>query len=255
MLALDEVSVHLWYLRQDSIADEELQHGCLAWLSEFELERYHRFYFDRHRKRFLLGRMLIRASLSQYRAMAPADWRLVENPYGKPALAPEQQEPGLFFNLSHSGEQLVLAVCRQDMVGIDIESALKTRRVRQIAARYFSEIELEALLQLPAAQQLSRFYELWTLKEAYIKACGMGLAIPLKDFSFLFMGDEGLELRFGRERDDDADAWQVWQLDAGPAARLALAVKSGRDRIRAIESRRYSGIDTYRPVATRIIRR
>ena len=131
----------------------------------------------------------------------------------------------LRFNLSHSGRRAVLAITRGRDVGVDIELAEKPRRIAAIAGRFFSVQEAEALLSLPRSQQLDRFYDLWTLKEAYIKACGMGLAIPLHHFSYSFPDDSCLALEFDEQRDDRSANWQLWQLDVGLEYRLSLATK------------------------------
>ena len=168
MLSLPQYEIHLWQANQAEFDGPELESNCLSWLTESETKRYHRYTYDYHRKQFLLGRMLIRNSLSKYAEIEPQDWKFEENEYGKPAIVSSQQAQPLFFNLSHSSERLVLAISAHAGIGVDIESSNKPRRVVKIADRYFSPTEAEELLALPEADQLTRFYELWTLKEAYI---------------------------------------------------------------------------------------
>lgn len=225
---IEESEIHLWHLEQADFELPSLQSECLAWLTETELKRFQRYQFDKHRKQLLLGRVLMRVALSSYDgSIAPAAWEFTQNQYGKPAISEAQSSAALYFNLSHSAERIVLAVSRFPNIGIDIECARKPRRIEAIAQRYFSGQEAAEMLSLPEDQQQSRFYDLWTLKEAYIKACGMGLAIPLQHFSYGFPGDDGLTVEFDVQRNDDEGAWRLWQLSAGSDFKLAVAAKAG----------------------------
>ena len=231
-MRIDDTEIHLWQLEQGDFELSSLQNECLAWLTESELKRFQRFQFDRDRKQLLLGRVLMRVALSSYdRSVAPASWDFTHNDYGKPSISEEQNSASLYFNLSHSAEKVVLAVSRFKDIGVDVECARKPRRVEAIAQRFFSDLEATQLLSLPEDQQQSRFYDLWTLKEAYIKACGMGLAIPLQHFSYGFAGDDRLTIEFDARRNDVESTWQFWQLSAGPDFTLAVAAKTGEGEL------------------------
>ncbi len=225
-MQLERNEIHIWNLDQNDFSLDEVESYCLSWLNDIELARFHRYQFDRSRKQLLLGRFLLRHVLSEYDAdIAPANWQFTSNAYGKPEIAAQQQKGGLYFNISHSGSRVVLAVARSPSIGIDIEFAEKNRRVEKIAHRFFSASETACLLALKEDEWLIRFYELWTLKEAYIKACGLGLAIPLKDFSYSFPAENGLAIDFEEERGDAPQNWQLWQVDAGAEYKLSLALK------------------------------
>ena len=254
MLKLKDSEIHLWHVDQAEFDATELEEKCIDWLTTIESERYQRYTFDHHRKQFLLGRMLILKTLSQYAQISPKEWKFVENDYGKPAIDNSQQECGLFFNLPHSGDRLVLAVAGNEALGVDIESSNKARRVVKISDRYFSPLELEELLAQEESQQLSRFYDLWTLKEAYIKACGLGLAIPLQQFSFSFPSEYRVSVDFSVERNEDATQWQFWQIDPGGPFKMGLAIKSGQSKMTNIQSRRYLGLDEVIGIDTKILR-
>ena len=184
MLKLEDSDIHLWYADQAEFNVPELEENCTNLLTEQEAERYQRYTSEQRRKQFLLGRMLIRKTLSQYAEPPPAAWKFVVNGYGKPTIEMAGEGNALFFNLSHSGDRLVLAIANNESIGVDIEARNKPRRLPKVADRYFSPTEVADLFALPEAEQLSRFYDLWTLKEAYIKACGLGLAISLQHFSY-----------------------------------------------------------------------
>ncbi len=254
MLQLDDSQIHLWHVQQADFDAAELAAHCLDWLTPAELKRYHRYYFDRHRKQFLLGRMMMRSVLTQYAEVAPQQWRFVENPYGKPSIDPGQRSQPLFFNLSHSADRLVLAISRHEAIGVDIECSNKSRRVLQIADRYFSPTEVIDLEALPHASQLTRFYDLWTLKEAYIKACGLGLAIPLRQFSFGFVADSRITISFARERDDAPEPWQFWQLQLNAPFAVSVAVKCEQREIDQLQSWELKGLQKFESVKTVILR-
>ncbi len=225
---IEETQIHLWHIDQVDFDLPSLAGECLSWLSDSELRRYQRYQFDRHRKQLLLGRVLMRIALSSYdSSIAPASWKFSQNEFGKPAISAEQNSSSLYFNLSHSSQKAVLAISRHEDIGVDIELSTKPRRIAEIAQRYFSAAETAAILSLPVGQQQDRFYDLWTLKEAYIKACGLGLAIPLQQFSYSFPGSGEIAIEFDARRDDSQQAWQFWQCDARPDYKLALAVRTG----------------------------
>lgn len=253
---LNNSDIHLWHIDQADFDLAELRHNCLDWLTEVELARYQRYQFERHRKQLLLGRMLMRSVLSQYdQSVDPASWRFSHNNYGKPAIHSEQQRLPLFFNLSHSGGKLVLAVAGFESIGVDIEQCSKQRRIDKISARYFSTQEAAELLACSEQNKLQRFYELWTLKEAYIKACGQGLAIPLQYFSYSFPSSENIAIEFDSAREDDPKCWQIWQLSCGEKFKLALAAKVGESpRVEKLFSWQMTGLEEFQAEDSRIIR-
>jgi 4'-phosphopantetheinyl transferase len=230
--SLTDSIIHVWMAQQDAFDLAVLEPLCLNWLTESERHRLNRLKLARHRQQFLLSRFMLRSVLSAYEPdIAPGDWRFVQNSHGKPALDPAVHDAGMHFNLSHSRGRLALAIARHPLLGVDIECSERERRVSRIASRYFSAQETGELLSLSGPARLARFYELWTLKEAYIKACGLGLAIPLQHFSFGFAEPDHITISFAPERADQGECWQFWQLDAGSDYRLALALKSESGRV------------------------
>lgn len=255
-MKLNNADIHLWHMDQADFELGDLQGNCLEWLTETELARYQRYQFDRHRKQLLLGRVLIRTALSQYdQSIEPALWRFQQNAYGKPAIYSQQQRLPLFFNLSHSGGKLVLAVAGIEDIGVDVEQCNRQRRVSKISARYFSSLEAEQLLALAPENQLQRFYDLWTLKEAYIKACGLGLAIPLRQFSYAFPVDEKIAIKFDPAREDDENCWQLWQLELGEQFKLALAARIGASApVQKLFSWQMTALEEFQPQESIIVR-
>ena len=200
---------------------------ALAWLQAKEIVRYERLVQQRHRLEFLLGKWLTRICLSEYTGLAMGDWQFTYNAHGKPQPREGLSVQAPYFNLSHSHGRAVLAVGRTPELGVDIEFTGMKRRVAQIAHRYFADEEIQALLALSHSDQSSRFYELWSLKEAYIKARGLGFAIPLRSFAYSFSPDR-LELNEMSRSSAAQWRWQTWQLHTGQLCPGACGAVAGR---------------------------
>jgi 4'-phosphopantetheinyl transferase len=175
---LDSREVHLWIVRLE--ASEDNLARSLSWLSEEETSRAGRFRFERHRRAFVLGRAALRALLASYLSMDPAEVRFVYGPQGKPAL--EGQSCSLRFNASNSGDLAAYAFTTGCEIGVDVEQHRPLRDLEHIAHRFFSPEEAAELRDLPEADKCIGFFNCWTRKEAYIKALGGGLSIPLDSF-------------------------------------------------------------------------
>lgn len=159
-------------------------------------------------RQFAITRALQRHALSAYVAgIHPSEWQFRKSAEGRPSLAPPFEHLGLHFNLSHTEDLVALAVCRHVCVGIDVEKLGPVSLA--VAERFFSAAEVAQLRALPADSQPRRFMQLWTLKEAYLKAVGTGLAGGLGRMSFLF--ETTGEFRFERPEDADAARWQFRQ--------------------------------------------
>lgn len=175
----------------------------------------------------------MRTVLSKYTDVAPSAWRFVTNEYGRPEIDEPADARWLKFNLSHTKGLIALIVAKNREVGVDVEDRERTGRLLNVADRYFSPPEVEALRALPESEKLDRFFLYWTLKESYIKARGMGLAIPLSQFSFAITSD--ISIAFDAKLDDDPDTWQFTAMSFGPRHALAAAVRRGpKDDVRLI---------------------
>ncbi|MGB2890178.1 MAG: 4'-phosphopantetheinyl transferase superfamily protein [Candidatus Acidiferrales bacterium] len=174
-------------------------------LSPDELDRAARFYFPEDRQRFIAARGILRDILARYLGCVPAAVDFSYRVFGKPSLASNYTAEGLQFNLSHSGSMALYAVARQREVGIDIERIEPQFAAEGIAEKFFSRNEVARLRSLPSSAQLEGFFNCWTRKEAYVKARGGGLQIPLDSFdvslapheeaTFLSEGEFGWSLR------------------------------------------------------------
>ena len=191
-------------------------------LSADEHERADRFHFERDRVAFRAGRSWLRTVLAGYLDVAPAGVRFGYGPHGKPRLG---NAPDLRFNLAHSGGWAALAVARDRDVGIDIEA------MRPIAERVerlvFTPGEIAALNRLPADGRRAGFYDAWTRKEAYLKALGSGLAVPLQSFEVSLTPGQPARLLAVEGAPDEAARWQIVAIDVAPGLAGALASRPG----------------------------
>jgi len=177
----------LYFSRTAAWADDP---RSLALLDDEELARHERFMFDHSKREFRAAHAMVRTVLSMHEPVAPERWRFVKNEFGRPSIDPGVCLTDLRFNLSHTDGMLCLIVARGREVGADVEDAMRDRRTVEVADRFFAKGEVAALRALPEAQQNQRFFAYWTLKESYIKARGMGLAIPLDGFCFSIEDEE-----------------------------------------------------------------
>ncbi|MDP2503564.1 4-phosphopantetheinyl transferase [Vibrio splendidus] len=160
-------------------------------LTADEIAKVERYRMPSSQIQALYVRNYLRKVLSRYSDLMPEAWRFEYGEKGKPSLVIEQQlKTGLNFNISHSKEHLLIAVCqiegKQVQLGVDIEHARSSTNIDSIMKHYFSDKELADLLELSKEEQRERFFDLWALKESYIKATGKGLATSLRSFSFEF---------------------------------------------------------------------
>jgi 4'-phosphopantetheinyl transferase len=172
---LQEGDVHLWRVRLD-MSDFAL--GRLrGMLSEEEIRRCERFRFPDLRRHFAAGRGALRAILAGYLGAQPERLKFDYTAYGKPFLRDSPSD--LQFNLSHSGGLMVAAVCRNSPIGVDIERDDRRLHPLEIAERYFCEKEREEIARADAGDRHGVFFQLWTAKEAVLKATSLGLALEL----------------------------------------------------------------------------
>lgn len=196
-------------------------------LSTDELTRADRFYFEKDRHRFIVARGVLRILLGRYLTIPPEQLRFSYNQYGKPSLDLPLRTPILQFNISHSQDFALLAFTYDRFVGVDIEY-MRAIEYEQLAAHSFSPHEQATLQALPLSLRHQGFYNCWTRKEAYIKARGRGLSLPLDSFDVSLRPGEDVQLLASREDRREVERWSLQALTPPATYAGALAVE-GRD--------------------------
>ncbi len=214
VLGTDEV--HVWSLR--------LVDGSLSDLDESERSRAARFRFATDRSRFVAAHSILRRILAGYLQARSADLRFHHNPWGKPCL----RGSDLRFNLSHSGEWGIVALARGAEIGADVEKIPGRSELFSVAERFFSRREVSDLNSLPSEGSPRGFAELWTRKEAYVKARGLGLSIPLDRFEMSL----GIPARVLRADLGSPEDWFVHSLDPAPGYVAAVVTLTHPSQVR-----------------------
>ena len=212
--------VHVWQAHL-GVAQDYVT-SLVPFLDATEQERASRFKVAWAREQFVISHAFVRLALAKYLQVSPDNVRFLMAEYGKPELVSSRN---IKFNLAHTKGVAVIAIARERVVGVDVEAVRETVEVSELADRFFSPKEAQWLRSQPASDRVLAFFDCWTAKEAYIKAKGMGLSIPLAKFAVI--PDPGNE-RFQLEVFDDPESsknWSIWRLNLGQALRGALAVE------------------------------
>ncbi len=204
-------------------------------LAPEEATRAARFKVAHGRLTFTLGRGLLRVLLGNYVGQPPTALQFTTNAHGKPALLPGPGDGGLQFNLSHSGDWLVYAVTRGRAVGIDVERMRLLTTLTDLARRFFAPREVAQLLALPQGQRQEAFFHCWARKEAYIKAVGRGLNIPLDQFEVSLVPGESARLVAASEEAAVPGPWGMQALTVAVGYAAAIAVQGSSWRLRCWE--------------------
>jgi 4'-phosphopantetheinyl transferase len=222
-------AIHIFLGSLDDVDIPDIRSACAELLCPGERQQAERFTSDRRRREYVLAHGLVRAALSRFAPeVAPPAWRFARSRYGRPFIASPQSGEPLHFSLSHTDGFVACAVSSCERIGIDVETTDRQTAHLEIARTFFSSAELACLMSLPPAQQKDRFFDIWTLKEAYVKARGMGLQLGLDRFSIHVTPPRKLAITFSRDFGDDPKSWRFSLFSPSPRHRLAVAGGSGR---------------------------
>jgi len=214
--------VDVWHLSLADFSDTATQ--LMTCLSDSEKQRAARFVFEQDRSRFIVCRALLRGVLAKTLNLAPDAIHFEYGKKGKPHL---DNKP-LFFNLSHSSHQAYIVTCRDTAVGVDVERIRPPTRHTwaDLAQRFFSPAEIAELNALPNPQQSDAFFTCWTRKEAYLKLHGLGLSLPLNQFSVSVNPATPARLRATEWNPEDVNRASLHDLTAPTQYRACLAIAS-----------------------------
>jgi 4'-phosphopantetheinyl transferase len=221
--ALRPSRVHVWRVSLDR--QPEAIAEARAVLSADERARASRFFFERDRDRFVAGRAALRGILGRYLGVPPDRVELCPGHRGKPALAAHHGATALRFNLAHSDGLALCAVASGRDVGVDLERLRADFATDAVAEHFFSRAEILTLRTLSGERRIRAFFDCWTRKEAYIKARGDGLWLPLDRFEVSLAPGDPPALLATHDEPAEVARWALREVDAGPGFAAALAVE------------------------------
>jgi len=191
-------------------------------LSADERARAGRFRLERDRHRYIAGRAALRTLLGLYVDCPGEQIEFTYAKNGKPFIRRERGGLRPYFNVSHSGSVALMGFCMSAEIGIDIELVREMPDAENIVRRFFAREEVEQWTALPAALRTRGFFECWTRKEAFVKALGDGLSMPLDEFEVVFGPGDAPAIRFRQQ--DGRRAWSIFDVTPLPDYSAALAI-------------------------------
>ncbi len=215
--------VHVWRVSLDLTASQSEK--FLEILSVDELAKVGRLHFEKDKKRFIAARGMLRTLLGGYLEKKPHEIRFAYTDHGKPLLAVGTGCDNLSFNLSHSGAFALYAVTRSRNIGIDIEHVRDDVSFREIAGSFFSPGEISSLERVNKNKRPEMFFQYWTRKEAFLKAIGGGLSLPLDMCDVSLISGSVLSSIHLSGDNTESSGWYVQDLFPGGGYAAAIAVE------------------------------
>lgn len=224
VFSLGENDVHVWTASLQPAPATAA--ACEAMLSPDEKTRASRFFFERDSSRFVAARGTLRAILGRYLHLEPRTIKFIYSERGKPSLAKMAAREHIHFNLAHSCDLAVVAVSKIPNIGIDLEKLRPIKDAEGIAERFFSQREANLLKSLPPTQRQVGFFNLWTRKEAWLKATGEGIGELLNQVEVSLLPGEAARLLSISNDADTAAEWTLRELIPASGYLGALAVRA-----------------------------
>jgi len=226
--SLNADEVHLW----QAGLDDQLAQSFELILSPDEILRANRFHFARDRNHYIVARGLLRNLLAGYLGVGGAELQFLYAEKGKPFLD-ENQHGAINFNLAHSHGKAIYAFSKRRELGVDLEFIRDDLADEQIAGRFFSPAEIKALHVVPAEMRKHAFFNCWTRKEAYIKARGEGLSMPLDEFDVSLTPGEPAALLMNHKDAWEVSRWTMRSISVAPGYVAALVVEGQGWRLKS----------------------
>ena len=217
--AIENDEVHVWKVDLSATVPD------VRLLSRDEHERAARFHFERDRQHFKASRSALRIILGRYLNLPPESLEFAQTEYGKPFLT-NLEAAGVFFNLSHSGEVALIAVARERELGVDVEFMRPDFATNEVAEHFFSMAEIYTLSGLEPHLRTQAFFNCWTRKEAYVKARGEGLSMPLDVFDVSLAPDVSAAMLNNRVDKSEPARWIFQDLHIASDYAGALVVEA-----------------------------
>jgi 4'-phosphopantetheinyl transferase len=221
--------IHVWCMSLECTESELVTHRRL--LSDDERRRADKFLFDRHRRRFAVGRSSLRQILSNYVDVLAADIQFAYSGLGKPRLVGSEVGHGLCFNFSNSHERALLAIAKDVEIGVDIERVRSRDSLDGLAERFFAPTEKQYILGQSDPERTTSFFHCWTRKEAFLKAIGKGLTFPLRDVTVELVPEATVRILQINDAFERAPEWMLDNLVVEPDYVAALACRRHGNRV------------------------
>ena len=231
--AFIEADVHVWYVNLSKDTDVTRLEPLL---SPEEIQRAGRFRFPEHRQRFVITRGSLRRLLGSYLGIEASEVAFTYSAEGKPSLD-VLHESDLQFNVSHSGDLAAFGFAKGRRLGVDVELMRRDIDVVDIPRRFFSCAEQRDMERLEGEKKYQAFFNCWTRKEAYVKALGSGLSLPLRDFDVSLLPNQPPQILATRPDASLAAQWSLASLDLGSQYAAAVVVEG---KIRRLELREFA---------------
>jgi 4'-phosphopantetheinyl transferase len=223
MVSADEA--HVWLAEPSAVRDELARRMYV--LSSEERARMASFRFESDRVAYAAAHLLLRAALNWCAPeVSPEEWELTDSRLERPEVVAPPVVPRLRFNISHTRSLVACVVTREIDCGIDVELRRQVEDMEELAARVLSPTEMSQLMALPTPQRPTRFFSYWTLKEAYVKARGLGLSLPLEALSF-DVDRRDIAITIDPSLNDHGRGWQFEQWAPTEQHLVAVAIRSG----------------------------
>jgi len=236
-LHLETREIHVWSMPID-IGEDRLP-GLMALLSSPEQERARRYVFESVQRRFVATRAFLRLLVGRYLDLPAGMVQFAYGPSGKPHLIGPYAAQ-LHFNLSHSHHLAQFAFCAEQELGIDLEWLHQIQCMDQIVRRMFSPEEAADWFGLPDEQRPRGFFDCWTRKEAFVKALGRGLEVPLDTFRVAFRPGEVPAVRWRKDRRQEQ--WSMFDVSPADGYAAALAIRGRGWRVRLVADESLTGV-------------
>lgn len=226
---LVDSDLHVWSASLAGSPEELAHYSSL--LSADEKTRAEKFYFERDRHRYIFGRGILRTLLAGYLKINPSKIEFMYGAHGKPALKKAYHDKILQFNLAHSNDWGLYIFGWDRQLGIDLEHVRPLQDADDFAKRFFSRQESAWINSLPMDQKWGAFYKLWTCKEAFLKANGSGLTIPLNEAEIFIQDDNSAKLVSIGGVSDKAAKWQLEIFNPIDDYQAAIAFEGNQGQI------------------------
>jgi 4'-phosphopantetheinyl transferase len=224
---IDDGEAHVWTAEPERLASPASTAACLEVLSPDERALHDRLRFERDRLAYRVAHAMLRHAIAGHIPGGPSGIPFTRGPGGRPELATPAGRPPLRFSLAHTTGHVACVLTRSADCGVDIEDIARHGAVplHEELADVFAPAERSALDALTPAQRLEGFFAIWTLKESVLKACGLGIVVPLEALAFTLDTPQGDVVDVGAALPEASGPWLLRRWRASERHRAALAVR------------------------------